>query len=53
MPEIIAAFAAAGTPQAVATDTSAWSESGLVNGYWHGDAGIAVHSANELPGVIA
>jgi O2-independent ubiquinone biosynthesis protein UbiV len=53
MPEIIAAFAAAGTEQATAPDTSAWSESGLVNGYWHGDAGIAVHSANELPGVIA
>ena len=53
MTEIIAAFAAAGSGQATAPDTSAWSESGLVNGYWHGDAGIAVHSANELPGVIA
>lgn len=53
MPEIIAAFAAAGTEQATAPDTSTWSESGLVNGYWYGDAGIAVHSANELPGVFA
>ncbi|MBS4017185.1 MAG: U32 family peptidase [Dechloromonas sp.] len=53
MAEIIAAFAAAGSGQVTAPDTSAWSESGLVNGYWHGDAGIAVHSANELPGVTA
>jgi len=50
MPEIIAAFAAAGTEHT--PDTSAWSTSGLVNGYWHGDAGIAAHHPTGLTGVI-
>lgn len=53
MPDIIAAFAAAGTEHATVADTSAWSASGLVNGYWHGNAGIAVHHPSGHSGVIA
>jgi len=42
MAEILAAFDAARKDgNKTATDTSAWSATGLVNGYWHGKAGIA------------
>ena len=54
MPEIIAAFDAArrGLPPA-APDTRDWSTSGLVDGYWFGDAGIGSHHTPPLasPGV--
>ncbi len=43
MDEIIAAFAAARNGQMPTVDTSSWSECGLVDGYWFGDAGIATH----------
>jgi len=48
MDEIIAAFAAARQGQAPAVDTSSWSECGLVDGYWFGDAGIATHHTPPL-----
>ena len=49
MPEIIAAFDAArrGLPPA-APDTRDWSSSGLVDGYWFGDAGIGCHHTPPL-----
>ena len=49
MPEIIAAFDAArrGLPPA-APDTRDWSTSGLVDGYWFGDAGIGCHHTPPL-----
>ncbi len=43
MSAIIAAFDAARRGEPVSADTSVWSGSGLVNGYWFGDAGIADH----------
>lgn len=43
MPAIIAAFDAARRGEPVSADTSDWSGSGLVNGYWFGDAGIEDH----------
>ncbi len=43
MDEIIAAFAAALNGQTPTVDTATWSECGLVDGYWFGDAGIATH----------
>lgn len=42
MNEIIAAFAAARAGESAAA-SPAWNASGLVNGYWHGEAGIAQH----------
>lgn len=53
MPAIIAAFAAAAAGQPANAADDKWSSSGLVNGYWHGDAGIAVHHPNERQGAIA
>ena len=49
MPEIIAAFDAArrGLPPA-APDTRDWGTSGLVDGYWFGDAGIGCHHTPSL-----
>ena len=49
MSEIIAAFNAArrGLPPA-APDTRDWSTSGLVDGYWFGDAGIGCHHTPPL-----
>jgi collagenase-like PrtC family protease len=41
--EIIAAFDAARRGEEVATDGSGWNASGLVDGYWFGDAGIRQH----------
>lgn len=48
MDEIIAAFDAARHGQTPAVDTSTWSECGLVDGYWFGDAGIARHHIQEF-----
>lgn len=48
MDEIIAAFDAARHGQTPAVNTSTWSECGLVDGYWFGDAGIARHHIQEL-----
>jgi collagenase-like PrtC family protease len=41
--EIIAAFDAARRGEEVGTDGSGWNASGLVDGYWFGDAGIRQH----------
>jgi len=38
--EIVAAFSAARDAQPVTADP-AWNSEGLVNGFWHGRAGIA------------
>ncbi len=40
MPAIIAAFDVARRGEAVAVDSSGWNASGLVDGYWFGEAGI-------------
>ena len=46
--EIIAAFDAARHGQAINTDPTGWATSGLVNGYWFGDAGIVQHHAQAV-----
>ena len=46
--EIIAAFDAARHGQAINTDPSGWATSGLVDGYWFGDAGIVQHHAQAV-----
>ena len=46
--EIIAAFDAARNGQPVQADTRGWSECGLVDGYWFGDAGIKQHHTQAL-----
>ena len=46
--EIIAAFDAARRGQPVQADTRGWSECGLVDGYWFGDAGIKQHHTQAL-----
>src|SRR5574343_518366 len=46
--EIIAAFDAARNGQPVQADTRGWSECGLVDGYWFGDAGIKQHHTKAL-----
>lgn len=43
MTDIIAAFDAARNRRIPAVDRSLWAQNGLVDGYWHGDAGIAQH----------
>ncbi len=48
MPEIIAVFDAARRGEPVSPDTRAWNASGLVDGYWFGDAGIAQHHTAAL-----
>ncbi len=48
IPDIIAAFDAARRGAAVAPDTRRWNPSGLVDGYWFGDAGIAQHHTAAL-----
>ena len=45
MPAIIAAFDAARRGQPVTADGSDWNASGLVDGYWFGDAGIVQRHA--------
>lgn len=46
--DIIAAFDAARRGEAVSADTGAWNASGLVDGYWFGDAGIRQHHTQAL-----
>jgi O2-independent ubiquinone biosynthesis protein UbiV len=55
MDEIIGAFDSARRGIALDTDSRQWSASGLVDGYWHGQAGIVSHhSANtSSPGASA
>lgn len=48
MLQIIAAFDAARKGSAVSVDTAPWNNSGLVDGYWFGDAGIAHHHTQAL-----
>jgi collagenase-like PrtC family protease len=48
MAAIIAAFDAARRGDAVTADTSGWNASGLVDGYWFGDAGIVQHHTQAL-----
>jgi len=45
---IISAFDAARLGHPVNVDSSAWSKSGLVDGYWFGDAGIVQHHSQAL-----
>ena len=47
MADIIASFAAVRDGAAASTDTAQWSTSGLVDGYWFGDAGIRNHHAQD------
>ncbi|MCG2575929.1 U32 family peptidase [Dechloromonas sp. XY25] len=46
--EIIAAFDAARNGKPIAADSRNWSDSGLVDGYWFGDAGIRQHHTQAL-----
>ncbi|HLO64211.1 MAG TPA: U32 family peptidase [Azonexus sp.] len=46
--EIIAAFDAARRGEQVTADSRYWSDSGLVDGYWFGDAGIRQHHTQAL-----
>lgn len=45
---IIAAFDTARRGQPVQVDSRAWNASGLVDGYWFGDAGIVAHHTQAL-----
>ena len=45
---IVAAFDAARRGQPATADNTAWNASGLVDGYWFGDAGIAHHHSTAL-----
>ncbi|MBP6188331.1 MAG: U32 family peptidase [Azonexus sp.] len=45
---IIAAFDATRRGKSVNVDSRAWNASGLVDGYWFGDAGIVQHHAQAL-----
>ena len=46
--EIISAYDAARQGQATAPDTRSWSQCGLVDGYWFGDAGIVQRHTQAL-----
>jgi len=48
MAAIIAAFDAARHGEAVHPDSRAWNSSGLVDGYWYGDAGIVQRHTQAL-----
>ncbi|HEX6734797.1 MAG TPA: U32 family peptidase [Azonexus sp.] len=48
MPAIIAAFDAARRGEAVTANTTGWNASGLVDGYWFGDAGIVQRHTQAL-----
>lgn len=50
---IIAAFDAARHGRSVTIDHTDWSTSGLVDGYWFGDAGIGSHHTQALTGASA
>jgi len=45
---IIAAFDAARRGETVSVDSTSWNASGLVDGYWFGDAGIVQHHTQAL-----
>ncbi|MGA9396247.1 MAG: U32 family peptidase [Azonexus sp.] len=47
--EIIAAYDAARRGQVIAADPSDWAMSGMVDGYWFGDAGIVQHHTQAMP----
>jgi collagenase-like PrtC family protease len=47
--EIIAAFDAARHGQVVTANPTGWGMSGLVDGYWFGDAGIVQHHTQVAP----
>ncbi len=46
--EIVAAFDAARRGLSVPEANPAWSDCGLVDGYWFGDAGIVQHRTQAL-----
>ena len=46
--DIIAAFDAARRGASAQVDCALWSTSGLVDGYWFGDAGIHQHQKHAL-----
>ncbi|WP_153111971.1 U32 family peptidase [Propionivibrio limicola] len=46
-PEIIAAFDAARHGESKLPDMAGWAENGMVDGYWHGEPGIASHIARQ------
>ncbi|PKO35580.1 MAG: U32 family peptidase [Betaproteobacteria bacterium HGW-Betaproteobacteria-7] len=48
MTAIVAAFDAARRGEEVTADTTGWNASGLVDGYWFGDAGIVQHHTQAL-----
>lgn len=48
MGQVIAAFDAARRGESPAVDTRDWSDEGMVDGYWFGDAGIAQCHLGEL-----
>jgi collagenase-like PrtC family protease len=45
---IIAAFDTARNGETVSVDSTSWNASGLVDGYWFGDAGIVQHHTQAL-----
>ena len=47
--EIIAAYDTARRGQVIAADPSDWAMSGMVDGYWFGDAGIVQHHTQAMP----
>jgi len=47
--EINAAYDAARRGQVIAADPSDWAMSGMVDGYWFGDAGIVQHHTQAMP----
>jgi len=48
MAQIIQAFDAARRGESFETDTGGWSDEGMVDGYWFGDAGIAQRHQSEI-----
>lgn len=48
MAEIVNAFDAARRGEIPAVDTGGWSDEGMVDGYWFGDAGIAQRHQSEI-----
>ena len=48
MAQIVRAFDAARHGETVETDSRGWSDEGMVDGYWFGDAGIAQRHKGEI-----
>ena len=48
MAQIIQAFDAARRGESAETDTRGWSDAGMVDGYWFGDAGITQRHQSEM-----